>query len=101
MGFEVDRLDLQVEAQAVKANDALDNLATKLQRVSSSLSGINAGGLAVLSSGISKFAQASSQLSNLKTADFTRLAKTSIKSVKLIIHHLKMLALLCGVLHQH
>lgn len=89
VGAEIDRLDIQVEAQAVKANDALDNLATKLQRVSSSLSGINAGGLAVLSSGISKFAQASSQLSNLKTADFTRLSKNIDKIGKIDYSALK------------
>lgn len=75
MGSEIDRLEVQVEAQATKANNQLDKLVTKLDRVSSALSGLNSGGLAGLSSGVAKFAQASTKLSNVKTADFTRLTK--------------------------
>ena len=75
MGAEIDRLELQVEAQATKANNQLDKLVTKLDRVSGALSHLNSGGLAGLSKGVAQFAQASTQLSNVKTADFTRLAK--------------------------
>ena len=75
MGAEIDRLEVQVEAQATKANNQLDKLVTKLDRVSGALSGLNSSGLAGLSNGVAKFAQASSQLSNVKTADFTRLTK--------------------------
>ena len=75
MGAEIDRLELQVEAQATKANNQLDTLATKLDKVSGALSRMNSGGLTGLSNGVAKFAQASAQLSNVKTADFTRLAK--------------------------
>ena len=75
MGSEIDRLEVQVEAQATKANNQLDKLVGKLDSLSNSLSHINSSGLSGLSSGISKFAQASSQLSNVKTADFTRLTK--------------------------
>ena len=75
MGAEIDRIEVQVEAQATKANNQLDKLVGKLDSLSNSLSHINSSGLSGLSSGISKFAQASSQLSNVKTADFTRLTK--------------------------
>lgn len=75
MGSEIDRLEVQVEAQATKANNQIDKLVAKLNVLSSSLSNVNSGGLTGLSSGVSKFAQASTQLSNVKTADFTRLAK--------------------------
>lgn len=75
MGVEIDRLEVQVEAQATKANNQLDKLVGKLNSLSNSLSHINSSGLSGLSSGISKFAQASAQLSNVKTADFTRLTK--------------------------
>lgn len=75
MGAEIDRLEVQVEAQATKANNQLDTLATKLDKVSGALSRMNSGGLTGLSNGVAKFAQASAQLSNVKTADFTRLAK--------------------------
>lgn len=80
MGAEIDRLEVQVEAQATKANNQLDKLIGKLNTLSSSLSNVNSGGLAGLSSSVSKFAQASSQLSNVKTVDFTRLVK-NIQSV--------------------
>ena len=75
MGAEIDRLEVQVEAQATKANNQLDKLAMKLDRVSKALSGLNSHGLSGLSDSVSKFAQASAQLSNVKTADFTRLTK--------------------------
>lgn len=83
MGSEIDRLEVQVEAQATKANNQLDKLVGKLDSLSNSLSHINSSGLSGLSSGISKFAQASAQLSNVKTADFTRLIKniSSLSSV--------------------
>lgn len=75
MGAEIDRLEVQVEAQATKANNQLDKLAMKLDRVSKALSGLNSHGLSGLADSVSKFAQASAQLSNVKTADFTRLTK--------------------------
>lgn len=75
MGAEVDRLELQVEAQATKANNQLDKLVGKLDAVANSLSHINTSGLTGLANGVQKFAQASLQLSSVKTADFTRLTK--------------------------
>lgn len=75
MGAEVDRLEVQVEAQASKANKQLDSLINKLERVSTALTGVNASGLTGFANGISKIAGASAQLGNVKTADFTRLAK--------------------------
>ena len=75
MGAEIDRLELQVEAQATKANNQLDKLVGKLDAVANSLSHINTSGLTGLANGVQKFAQASSQLSSVKTTDFTRLTK--------------------------
>lgn len=83
MGAEIDRLEIQVEAQATKANNQLDKLVTKLDRVSGALSNLNSSGLTGLSNGVSKFAQASAQLSNVKTADFTRLTKNIDKLANL------------------
>ena len=75
MGAEIDRLEVQVEAQATKANNQLDKLVIKLDRVSNALFSLNSHGLSGLADSVSKFAQASIQLSNVKTADFTRLTK--------------------------
>lgn len=72
---DIDRLEVQVEAQAAKANKQLDSLINKLEKVSSALTGVNASGLTGFANGISKIAGASAQLGNVKTADFTRLAK--------------------------
>ena len=70
---DIDRLEVSVEAQAIKANNALDKLIRQLNSVSNSLSKVNASGLSGLSNGIAKLASASAQLSNVKTSDFTRL----------------------------
>lgn len=83
MGAEIDRLEVQVEAQATKANNQLDKLVGKLDRVSGALSNLNSSGLTGLSDGVTKFAQASSQLSNVKTTDFTRLTKNIDKLANL------------------
>lgn len=48
MGAEIDRLEVQVEAQATNANNQLDKLVDKLERLKNTLSGINAGGLSGL-----------------------------------------------------
>ena len=76
MGAEIDRLEVQVEAQATKANNQLDIMVQRLDRVASSLTKINSGGLTGLANGVSRFAQASSQLSNVKKTDFNRLVKS-------------------------
>lgn len=75
MGAELDRLEVQVEAQATKANNQLDKLVGKLDRVSSALSNLNSGGLTGLSNGVAKFAQASAQLSSIDSRKFDTIAK--------------------------
>lgn len=75
MGAEIDRLEVQVEAQATKANNQLDKMIAKLDKVASSLMNVNNGGLSNLAAGVSQFGQASAVLNNVKTADFTRLVK--------------------------
>lgn len=75
MGAEIDRLEVQVEAQATKANNALDKLVGNLEKLEASLSHINASGLSGLSNGISKFASASAQLSGIDSRKFDTIAK--------------------------
>lgn len=75
MGAEIDRLEVQVEAQARSANAQLDTLVGKLNNVANSLMRVNGGGLTGLANGVQRFAQAAGGLSNVKTADFTRLSK--------------------------
>ncbi len=75
MANEIDSLEVSVKAQAQQANAQLDKLIGKLNQVSGSLNNVNASGLSGLAGGIKKFAEAAGMLSNVKTADFTRLTK--------------------------
>lgn len=75
MGAEIDRLEVQVQASAAKANSALDNLTKKLETLSSSLSKINGSGLAGLANGVQKLGTAMQSMNNVRTADFSRLAR--------------------------
>lgn len=75
VGTEIDRLEIQVEAEAQKANRQLETMIGKLERVADSLMKVNSGGLAGMANGIQRFVQAAGGLSNVKTADFTRLVK--------------------------
>lgn len=72
---DIDRLEVEVEASAVKANRALDALVSKLEKLSSSVGKINGSDLAGFANGIEKICKASSGMSNIKTSDFTRLSK--------------------------
>ncbi|WP_066719895.1 hypothetical protein [Clostridium sp. Marseille-P299] len=75
MGNEIDRLEIQIQAQAEKANSQLDKMIDRLSRVENSLSGINADGLNKLAGGINRLSSSMSNISSTKTSDFTRLAK--------------------------
>lgn len=75
MGNEIDRLEIQIQAQAEKANSQLDKMIDRLSRVENSLSGMNTDGLNKLAGGINRLSSAMSNISTTKTSDFTRLAK--------------------------
>ena len=75
MGAEIDRLEVQVQAQATKANNALDSLTSKLQVLSNSLSRINGSGLTGLANGVQRLGTAMQSMNNVRTADFSRLAR--------------------------
>ena len=76
MGAEIDRLEIGIEAQATKANDAIEAMVGKLERLAGSLGSIK-GNFAGFANGVSSI---SSAMQGLKTAgigktDFNRLAK--------------------------
>ena len=72
---DIDRLEVEIEASAVKANRALDAFISKLEKLSSSVGKINGSDLTGFANGIEKICKASSGMSNIKTSDFTRLSK--------------------------
>ena len=75
VGASIDQLQIDVNAQAVRANDALDKLANKLDRLQDSLGRLNVSNLTSLANGVQRFGTAMQTMNTVKTADFTRLAK--------------------------
>lgn len=71
----VDNLQIQIEANAVRANDAIDKLVGKLDRLSTSLGKINGSSLTGLANGVQRLGNAMQTMNTIKTADFTRLAR--------------------------
>lgn len=72
---EIDSLEIQIKAQATKANNAIDKLITKLDKLSTSLNSINTSNLNGLANSVNRLSNAMQSMNNVKTADFTRLAK--------------------------
>ena len=70
----VDSLDIQMSAQASKASSSLDNLVSKLNTLSNSLSRINGSGLTGLANGVKKLSTAMQGMENIKTEDFEKIA---------------------------
>ena len=75
MGTTVDSLEIQLQAQAGKANSAIDTLISKLGTLNTSLTKINGSGLTGVSNGVDKLSRSMQGLKNVGTADYTRLAK--------------------------
>lgn len=77
MGAEIDRLEIEVEAQATKANNALDKLVGKLERLAGSLGNIDGNSFLGFSKGISDISSAMQGLksADIRKTDFNRLAK--------------------------
>lgn len=75
MGASIDQLQIDVNAQATRANDALDRLVNKLDRLQGSLGRLNTSNLTSLANGVQRLGTAMQTMNSVKTADFTRLAK--------------------------
>lgn len=77
MGAEVDHLEIEVEAQATKANNALDKLVGNLERLAGSLGSIDGNSFLGFSKGISDISSAMQGLksADIRKTDFNRLAK--------------------------
>lgn len=75
MSGTVDSLSIKINASAKGANQQLDKLVEKMVLLRSTINGINVGNLNSLSTSIQNFSKAALGLSQVKTADFTRMAK--------------------------
>lgn len=74
MATEIDSLQIELNASATKANDAIDKLVKKLDILSDSLSKINSSGLSGLASGVDRLGTAMQSMKNIRSNEFTRLA---------------------------
>lgn len=77
--MELDSLEIKIQATATKANNAIDNMITRLEKLSGTLSSINGTSLSGLANGVNRLATAMQAMKNVGTADFTRLAKNITK----------------------
>lgn len=75
MAGTVDNLNIKIDASARGANQQLDKLVQKMIQLRSTVNGINVGNLNNLSISIRNFSRAASGLSQVKTTDFSRMAK--------------------------
>ena len=77
MGAEIDRLEIEVETQVTKANNALDKLVGNLERLAGSLGSIDGNSFLGFSKGISDISSAMQGLksADIRKTDFNRLAK--------------------------
>ena len=73
--MDIDNLEIQISAESSKASKALDSLVASLTKLSTALNGVNASGLQGLANAVTRFSTAMQSMNNVKTADFTRLAK--------------------------
>lgn len=73
-GGSVDELYIEINSKSTKANDSIDKLVDKLDRLFISLVKINGSNLTGLANGVQKLGNAMQIMNQVKTADFTRLA---------------------------
>lgn len=72
MGTEIDRLEIQIETQASKANRQLDELISKLGKLAGNLSSINSGGMRQFAAGMNGIASAAKNMSTVKSTEMNR-----------------------------
>lgn len=75
MSAPVDSLSIKVDASARSANQQLDNLVQKMVQLRSTINDINIENLNKMAASIQNFSKAITGLNQVKTSDFTRMAK--------------------------
>lgn len=79
MATDIDSLQIEINAKASKANDALDRLIGKLDRLTTSLASVDGSKLYGLANGVERLGSAMQTMNGVKTSDFTRLANNLTK----------------------
>ena len=79
MPTSIDSLQIQINASATKANDAIDKLVYKLDGLSASLTRIKPQEINNLAVGVEKLGTAMQTVSNINTSGFTKIASNITK----------------------
>ena len=74
MADTIDKLQIEINAKAQNANNTIDRLVGKLDRLTTSLGRVNGTNLNGLANGVQRLGNAMQVMNTIKTADFTRLA---------------------------
>lgn len=75
MAESIDQLQIDINAQANRANKVIDALCSKIDRLTVSMNHLDGSKLGVLANGVQRLGTAMQTMNNVKTADFTRFAK--------------------------
>ena len=75
MAESIDQLQIDINAQANRANKVIDTLCSKIDRLTVSMNHLDGSKLGVLANGVQRLGTAMQTMNNVKTSDFTRLAK--------------------------
>lgn len=94
----IDNLNIQLQADAVKASDAITNFSNKIGILADALTRIEGSKISSVSNGISRLATAMQNVRDIKTVEFSRLARnletinniptTNFSSVASSLHNL-------------
>lgn len=71
---DIDNLQIKISANASKANEDIDKLITRLDRLSVAIGRVDGSKFAGLANGVQRLGTAMQTMNSVKTADFTRLA---------------------------
>ena len=75
MAESIDQLQIDINAQANRANKVIDTLCSKIDRLTVSINRLDGSKLGVLANGVQRLGTAMQTMNTVKTADFTRLSK--------------------------
>ena len=75
MPTSIDELQIEINAKAVKANDAIDRLVGKLNGLTTSLGNLNPSNLNGLANGVQKLGIAMQTMKDVKKTDFNKVAR--------------------------
>lgn len=75
MPTEIDSLQIKINAEAVKANNAIDKLVRKLDKLATSLGKINSSSINGLANGVDRLGKAMQTMKDVKKTDFNKVAR--------------------------